>query len=92
MTPFLLSPWSGASRKREHSTGTIVTATKSDIASENDTTAASDPKVMLATPVRNSIGTNTAMCVSVDARIADHTSSLPSIAAVSRSLPISRWR
>jgi hypothetical protein len=57
----LAALWCGGLRKREHSTGTMVTATKSDIASENDTTAASDPKVMLATPVRNSIGTNTAM-------------------------------
>ena len=65
----------GGSSSREHSTGTIVTATSSDIASENDTTAASWPNMMLETPVRNSIGTNTAMWVSVEARIADHTSS-----------------
>ena len=69
-----------------------MTATKSDIASENETTAASWPNMMLDTPVRNSIGTNTAMCVSVEARIADQTSSLPSMAAVIRSLPISRCR
>jgi hypothetical protein len=47
---------------------------------------------MLETPVRKSSGTKTAMWVSVDARIADHTSSLPSIAACIRSLPCSMWR
>jgi hypothetical protein len=82
----------GSRSSREHSTGTIVTATNSDIASEKDTTAASWPNMMLDTPVRNSIGTNTAIWVSVEARIALHTSSAPSIAAVIRSLPISRWR
>jgi hypothetical protein len=48
---------------------------------------------MLDTPVRKSSGTKTAMCVSVEARIADHTSSAPSIAAVNRSFPMSmcRW-
>ncbi len=91
-TPFLPCATCGGSSRREQSTGTIVTATSSDIASENDTTAASWPNMMLETPVRNSIGTNTAMWVSVEARIADHTSSEPSIAAVIRSLPISRWR
>ena len=69
-------------------TGTIVTATKSDMARENDTTAASWPNMMLDTPVRNSMGTNTAMCVSVEARIADQTSSDPSIAAVILSLDV----
>ena len=47
-------------------------------------------KTMLETPVRNSSGMNTATWVSVDARIAAQTSSLPSIAARSRDLPISR--
>ncbi len=42
---------------------------------------------MLETPSRKSSGTNTAMCVRIDARIADQTSSLPSIEAVIRSLP-----
>ena len=32
------------------------------------------------------------MWVSVEARIADQTSSLPSMAAVIRSLPMCRWR
>ena len=82
----------GSRSRREHSTGTMVTATNSDIASENETTAASWPNMMLDTPVRNSIGTKTAMWVRVEARIALHTSSAPSIAAVIRSLPISRWR
>ena len=65
--------------QREQSTGTMVTATKSDIASENITTTDSCVNRMLAMPDRKSSGTNTAMCVSVDARIADQTSSLPSI-------------
>ena len=42
---------------------------------------------MLETPSRKSSGTNTAMWVRIDARIADQTSSLPSIDAVIRSLP-----
>ena len=82
----------GRSSHREQSTGTIVTATNSDIVSENITTNDSCVKRMLEMPVRKSSGTNTAMCVSVDARIADQTSSLPSMAAVIRSLPMWRWR
>ena len=70
----------------------MVTATNSDIASENMTTTESCVNRMLDVPDRNSSGTNTAMCVSVEARIADQTSSLPSIAAVIRSLPMCRWR
>jgi hypothetical protein len=70
----------------------MVTATNSDIASENITTTDSCVNMMLAVPDRKSSGTNTAMCVSVDARIADHTSSLPSMDAVILSLPMWRWR
>ena len=92
MRPRRSAAGGGSVSSREHSTGTMVTATNSDIASENETTAASWPNMMLDTPVRNSIGTNTAMWVSVEARMALHTSSAPSIAAVIRSLPISRWR
>ena len=51
--------------QREQSTGTIVTATKSDIASENITTNESCANRMLEMPDRNSSGMNTAMCVSV---------------------------
>jgi hypothetical protein len=47
---------------------------------------------MLETPVRKSSGTNTAMWVSVEARIADQTSSEPSIEACIRSLPCSMCR
>ena len=71
----------------EQSTGTSVTATKSDMASENTTTTDSCRNITLEIPVRNSSGTKTAMCVRIDARIADHTSSLPSIEAVNRFLP-----
>ena len=89
MTPRRCPTGGGSFNSREHSTGTIVTATNSDIVSENITTTASCLKRMLDTPVRKRSGTNTAMCVSVEARIADHTSSLPSIDACIRSLPCS---
>jgi hypothetical protein len=56
------------------------------------TTIESCLKRMLDTPLRNSSGMNTAMCVSVDARIADQTSSLASIDAVILSLPCSMCR
>ena len=56
-----------------------MTATNSDIVSENITTTDSCLKRMLDTPVRKSSGTKTAMWVSVEARIADQTSSLASI-------------
>ncbi len=82
----------GSFSRREHNTGTIVTATNSDIVSENITTTDSCLNMMLETPVRKSSGTNTAMCVSVEARIADQTSSLASIDAVIRSLPCSMCR
>ena len=71
----------------EQSTGTSVTATNSDMASEKQTTTDSWRNMTLETPVRKSSGTKTAMCVRIEARIADHTSSLPSIEAVTRSLP-----
>src|SRR5688500_10828828 len=74
----------GSLSSLEHSTGTIVTATNSDIVSENMTTIESCLKRMLDTPVRKSSGMNTAMWVNVDARMADHTSSLASIEAVMR--------
>ncbi len=90
--PVALRSSSGVCSQREQSTGTMVTATNSDITSENITTTESCVNMMLAVPERKSSGTNTAMCVSVDARIADHTSSLPSIAAVIRSLPMCRCR
>ena len=76
--------WSGGRRQPssfEQSTGTSVTATNSDIASEKITTTDSCRNMMLEMPVRKSSGTNTAMCVRIDARIADQTSSLPSIDA-----------
>ena len=77
----------------EQSTGTSVTATKSDMPSENITTIASCLNMTLEMPVRNSSGTNTEMCVRIEARMADQTSSLPSIAACIRSLPnCSMWR
>ncbi len=82
----------GSFSNREHSTGTIVTATNNDIVRENITTMESCLNRMLDTPVRKSSGTNTAMCVNVDARIADQTSSLPSMAACIRSLPCSMCR
>ena len=81
-----------ALQRREQSTGTIVTATNSDIVSENMTTIESCTNRMLETPVRKSRGTKTAICVSVDARIADQTSSLASIEACIRSLPCSMCR
>ena len=90
--PVRSSTGGGSFSSREHSTGTIVTATNSDIVSENMTTIESCLKRMLETPVRKRSGTNTAMCVSVDARIADQTSSLPSMAACMRSLPCSMCR
>ncbi len=92
MMPVAAASSSGVFSQREQSTGTIVTATNSDMASENITTTDSCVNMMLAVPDRKSSGTNTAMCVSVDARIADHTSSLPSMAAVILSLPMCRWR
>src|SRR3712207_8881678 len=49
--------------------------------SENITTTESCVNMMLAVPDRKSSGRKTAMCVSVDARMADQTSSLPSMAA-----------
>ena len=69
-----------------------MTATNSDIVSENMTTIESWTNRMLETPDRKSSGTNTAMCVSTEARMADQTSSLPSIAACIRGLPISMCR
>ena len=69
-----------------------MTATNSDIVSENMTTTESCTNRMLETPVRKSSGTKTAMCVRVEARIADQTSSLPSIAACIRDLPFSMCR
>ena len=75
----------GSRSRREQSTGTIVTATKSDIVSENMTTTDSWTKMTLDTPVRKSSGTNTAICVSVEARMADQTSSEPSTAACIRA-------
>ncbi len=77
---------------REQSTGTTVTATNSDIVSEKMMTIESCLKRMLENPARKNSGTNTATWVSVEARMADQISSLPSIAAVTRSLPISRCR
>jgi hypothetical protein len=73
--------------------GTIVTATSSDIASENDT----DRRELAEHDARarrsGTASARTPRCgSSVEARIADQTSSEPSIAAVIRSLPISRWR
>ena len=77
----------------EQSTGTSVTATNSDMPSENITTTASCLNITLEIPVRNSSGTNTETCVRMDATIADHTSSEPSIAACRRSFPsCSMWR
>ncbi len=90
--PLRWSTGGGSFSSREQSTGTMVTATNSDIVSENMTTIESCLKRMLETPVRKSRGTNTAMCVSVDARIADQTSSLASIDAVIRSFPCSMCR
>jgi hypothetical protein len=82
--------WSAGVGRRsslEQSTGTSVTATNSDMPSENMTTMASCLNITLEMPVRNSSGTNTEMWVRMDARMADQTSSLPSIAAWRRSLP-----
>ena len=79
----------GTRRRREQSTGTRVTATKSETLREKITTMASDPNMMLAMPVKKRRGTNTATCVKLDATIADHTSSLPLTAAVTRSWPFS---
>jgi hypothetical protein len=83
MMPVAAASSSGVFSQREHSTGTIVTATKRDMASENITTKDSCVNMMLAVPDRNSSGMNTAMCVSVEARMADQTSSLPWMAASS---------
>ena len=92
MMPVASASSFGVCSQREQSTGTIVTATNSDIASENITTTESCEKRMLDVPDRKSSGMNTAMCVSVEARMADQTSSLASMAAVMRSLPMCRWR
>lgn len=78
--------------RREQSTGTSVTATNSDIDSEKMTTIESCLNRMLDTPDRKKSGTNTATCVRVDARMADQISSLPSMAAWRRDLPISMCR
>ncbi len=90
--PFRSDSGGGSFNRFAHSTGTIVTATSSDISSEKMTTTESCLNRMLEMPVRKSSGTNTAMCVSTDATIAPHTSSEPSIAAVTRSLPCSMCR
>ena len=84
------APLSGGGRRssREQSTGTMVTATKSDMSSENITTTDSWTKSTLETPVRKSSGTNTAMCVRIDARIADQTSSLPSMRGLHAGLAL----
>ena len=74
----------------EHSTGTSVTATNSDISSENTTTTDNCLNSTLEKPVRKNSGTNTAMWVRVEARMALQISSLPSIDACLRDLPISR--
>ena len=74
------------------STGTSVTATTSDISSEKTTTTDSCLNMMLEMPDRKNSGMNTAMWVRIEATIADQTSSLPSMAAVSRSFPFSMWR
>ncbi len=77
--PLRWSRGGGSTSSFEQSTGTSVTATNSDISSEKMTTTESCRNMMLEMPVRKSSGTNTAMCVRIDARIADQTSSLPSI-------------
>ena len=46
----------------------------------------------LEKPARKNSGTNTATWVSVEARIADQISSLPSMAAWRGDLPMSMWR
>jgi len=92
MMPVDAASSSGVFNQREQSTGTMVTATNSDIISENITTNESCVNRMLAVPERKSSGTNTAMWVSVDDRMADQTSSLPSMAAVFLSLPMCRCR
>src|SRR6185369_409784 len=92
MMPVDAASSSGVFNQREQSTGTMVTATNSDIISENITTNDNCVNRMLAVPERKRSGTNTAMWVSVEARIADQTSSLPSMDAVILSLPMWRWR
>src|SRR5687768_18384922 len=64
MMPVALASSSGVFSQREQSTGTIVTATKSDMTSENITTTDSCVNMMLAVPERNSSGRNTAIWVS----------------------------
>ena len=56
---------------------------------EKITTTARPPNMMLAIPVKNSSGTNTATCVKLDATMAVQTSSLPLTEAVMRSCPCS---
>ena len=77
--PFRSASGGGSFSRCAHSTGTSVTATSSDISSEKMTTTDSCLNRMLEMPVRKSSGTNTAMCVRIDATMAPHTSSLPSI-------------
>ncbi len=91
-TPRRWSEGVGSFNSREQSTGTSVTATNSAMPSEKTTTTESCLKRMLDTPLRNRSGTKTAICVRVEATIADHTSSQPSMDAWTRSLPISMWR
>ena len=92
LSPVRSEAFFGSRSHFAQSTGTSVTATKSDMDSEKMTTIESCVKRMLETPVRKSSGMKTAMWVRVDATIADHTSSLPSMAACSCDLPISMCR
>ena len=92
VTPLAWSTGVGGAISSEHNTGTIVTATNSDIVSEKMMTIDSCLKRMLEKPARKKSGTKTATCVSVEARMALQISSAPSMAACTRFLPISRWR
>ena len=90
--PLRWSTGTGGVRTSAHSTGTIVTATNRAISSEKITTTESCRNSTLEKPARKNSGTNTATWVSVEARIADQISSLPSIAACRGGLPMCMWR
>ena len=84
--PLRWSTGTGGVSTSAHSTGTMVTATNSDIISEKITTTDSCRNSTLEKPARKNSGTNTATWVSVEARIADQISSLPSMRRLARRL------
>ena len=74
------------------SIGTVVTATKSEIATPVITTMASGPKINPWRPGMSKSGTNTVTTVIVDASTAVKICAVARSAASRADSPIARWR